>query len=80
MFNPEIANTLPNGAVILDRCRVGDTWVWLAEYGGYQPYVTWVSDIHCPDSTVWGRYHSQFVRAYADFKERIRQQWNIASG
>lgn len=73
-FNPEIANTLPNGARIIDRRKIGDTWVWLADFGGAQPYVTWVSDAGCPGETVWGHYTSSFKKAYDDFCERIAQQ------
>jgi hypothetical protein len=75
MFNPELANTL-KGAVILDRRRIGDTWVWFCDKGyGVQPYVTWVSGHNSADHPEWGHYHSRFVSAYEDFCERIRNQW-----
>ena len=80
MFNPELANVLPNGAVIIDRRKVGDTWLWLCEYSGYQPYVTWVSGHNSAGHTEYGHYFSRFTNAYLDFIERIRQQWDIVDG
>lgn len=79
MFNPETANVLPNGAVILDRRRIGDTWVWFCEFGGCQPYVTWVSGHNSADCMDWGHYHSRFINGYEDFCERIRLQWEYVN-
>jgi len=78
MFNPELANVLPNGALILHRKRVGQTWVWFAiRKHAYQPYVTWVSSVSEPGSTVWGRYWSRYINGFRDFHERIREQWSL---
>ena len=75
MFNPELANVLPNGAIILDRRHIGETWVWLADFHGSQPYVTWVSDD--TGETVWGRYFERYDDAYENFCERIQRQWEL---
>jgi len=78
MFNPELANMLPGGAVILDRKLVGNTWVWLcAMERGYQPYATWLSYIKHPGNATCGHYHGRFVNALKDFHERIREQWSL---
>jgi len=80
MFNPETANVQENGALIIDRRRIGDTWIWLCEQPGQvQPYVTWVSGHNSADLTEWGHYHGRFVKAYEDFCERIRKQWSYES-
>jgi hypothetical protein len=75
MFNPELANTLPNGAKILDRRQIGEYWVWFAEFHGPQPYVTWVSNVSSPGETYWGHYHTLFLKGYDEFCERIREEW-----
>jgi hypothetical protein len=75
MFNPHLANCLPNGAVILDRRQIGEYWFWLAEYHGPQPYVTWISHTDSPGETFWGHYHTLFLKANDEFRERIREQW-----
>lgn len=75
MFNPATANVLPNGAVILDRRRIGDTWIWFCDFGGYLPYVTWVSGHNSAEHTEWGHYFGKYTSAYEDFCERIRKQW-----
>ena len=71
MFDPEKHDKLPNGALILHRKKVSDIWIWLAELGGYMPYVTWVSHESTPGGTCHGHYHSRFGDAYMDFIERI---------
>ena len=73
MFNPSLANTLPNGATIIDRREIGNTWVWLCDNGGYMPYVTWISS--CDGDTVWGHYYEHYDNAYEDFCIRIQDQW-----
>jgi len=80
MFNPETANVLPNGAQIIDRRKVGDTWIWLCDFGGVQPYVTWVSGHNSADHTEIGCYFGRFTKAYENFCERIRNQWEYVNG
>lgn len=80
MFNPETANVQDNGATIIDRRRVGDTWIWLCDNGGVQPYVTWVSGHNSPDATEWGHYFGRFTKAYEDFCARISNQWKYENG
>ena len=71
MFDPNKSEMLPNGGFILHRKHVGEHWIWLAELGGYMPYVTWVSHESTPGGTCHGNYHSRFGDAYMDFVERI---------
>lgn len=81
MFNPETANVIPGmNAIVINRARVGDTWIWLCERNcGYQRYVTWVSDVHCADKMDWGHYFGRFVNAYRDFQGRIKEQCELVS-
>lgn len=72
MFDPFNAKSQVNGADIMDRRLVGDTWVWLCDRpGAYQPYVTWISPKHDPGATCSGNYFSRLAPACKNFYERI---------
>lgn len=79
MTDPATIQTLPNGAAVLDRRNVEGTWIWLCEYSGVQPYVTWVSHVDTPLVVVNGHYHSNFVNAVENFYTRIAQQCDFYS-
>jgi hypothetical protein len=66
-FAPELDSTLPNGAKIICRKRIKDIWIWLAYFGGYQPWVTWVSHDRNPGGTMWGNYFCREENALKDF-------------
>lgn len=75
MFDPEIANTLPNGAQILDRKikKNGDLIIYLAYWKGYGfPYVTWAANPNNPGATFWGNYFLNYDSARKNFLERVR--------
>ena len=73
MFKPHGAAKLPNGAEILSRRLIGSTWVWLCNYGGVEPFVTWLSNECSPGDTYWGNYFSDETKARVNFQERIRE-------
>ena len=78
MFNPTIANCQANGATIIDRCLIDETWIWLCDFKGHtMPYVTWISSKDNPGETVWGHYFEMYNAAFEDFQERIQQQWGM---
>lgn len=72
MFNPDLANSLPNGAQIINRVQRRDgVWVWLGYFAGHaMPYVTWLANASSPGATYWGHYHETVEKAADDFHER----------
>ena len=73
MFDPNVANSLPNGAQILNRDQT-DVWVWLAYWEGHAfPYVTWISNLDNPGATYWGHYFETLESAAKDFNTRLNE-------
>jgi len=70
-FDPNLANTLPNGATILGRRRTGSSWAWLCYWQGHAtPYVTWLSNQDSPGDTYWGHYFNSLEKATEDYVNR----------
>ena len=73
-FNPEIANVLPNGAVIIQRKQLGNSWVWLCEYKRRKHYVVWCSSKTEPAKVYGGTYFGTFMDAFIKYRYEIRRK------
>lgn len=71
MFNPQIANNLPNGAAILRRRKVQENlWIWLAfRPNSTQRYVVWQSSDK--GDTHSGFYTHSMVKAHQRFLDLV---------
>jgi len=74
-FDITLANTLPNGAVILERRKSkgacgGYTVLCHLPYNNVTPYVTWRVNEN-DGSACWGHYARTIDEAIADYRERL---------